>query len=687
MKRNDLKAPRTAGLSTAGSHHRTDIQGLRALAVAAVVLAHAGVSWLGGGFVGVDLFFVLSGFLITELLIREWQRHGRVSLPNFWARRVRRLLPASALVLVVTAIASAFLLPAAQRRPVSVDIVWSALFAANWRFADQGTDYFAADRAVSPVQHFWSLAVEEQFYVIWPFLAVACGVAGASLVRRVAPQRDPGEGIRWVFGAVAAVVVVASCLYSIRLTGDNQPLAYFGTFSRAWQLAVGALLASGVPLVRRLPGIVRHLLAVTGLAAFAWAVLSLEETGGSSSYPGTAALVPTLGAGALVAAGTGGSHLLGPVLALRPLQWLGDLSYSLYLWHFPVLIIGAAYLDPAGWTVRSALVAVAVVAAWASYVWLETPLRSLPRLARSARTSIALGLALVVGSSAVAVGAPRVAPSETKVLNADGEEVDLGRVLVDPLFDLRDDPRAPGCTAVAFDDTTNDECLRGDPHGDKRVVLLGDSHAGSIVHALDPAAQRAGWRLNIWSKPACPIPDVPYYDAGRRTRNTPCEEWKAAVFERAVAADPDVVVLTSSMNDAKEVIDPSTGERLDARTSRPRIIAGYRKSIEYFTSRDIPVVVIQDWPKAPQQIPDCLLKTKDARKCAFGRSSIPRPEPQALKGLDGVRLLRIDDAFCGKRTCSPLPGRTLVYRDNNHLTRTYANSLAPLIQREIYDRY
>lgn len=275
---------------------------MRALAVIAVILAHAGASIAEGGFVGVDLFFVLSGYLITELLIREWHRAGRISLRQFWARRARRLLPASTLVLVVTAVAAA-VLPAAQRRPVMTDIIWSALFAGNWRFAREGTDYFARDRAVSPVQHYWSLGVEEQFYVLWPLLVVACGLVAARIARR--------GGIRWTVGILAVAVIVVSCLYSVQLTETNQPYAYFGTPSRAWQLGLGALLACISPAVQRLGPRPRLVLAAGGLTAFLWAVLTLSETGSSAAYPGTAALVPTIGAACMVAAGDGGTTVLG----------------------------------------------------------------------------------------------------------------------------------------------------------------------------------------------------------------------------------------------------------------------------------------------------------------------------------------------------------------------------------------
>lgn len=362
------------------------------------------------------------------------------------------------------------------------------------------------------------------------------------------------------------------------------------------------------------------------------------------------------------------------------------MSYSLYLWHFPVLVIGTTYLEPAGWLVRSCLVGVAVVAAWLSYRYVEDPLSSHPVLASSAWVSLATGAALILTTSGTAMAASALSGSSTRVLNAQGQRVDLGDDLIDPLAGARS-TSVPGCTAVAFEATTNDRCLFGDPQGDKTAVLLGDSHAASLGMGLLPAAEDAGWQVTMWTKPACPIPSVTYYDGSRRTANAPCDTWRDATLAKTIEMRPDVVVPISAMSDAKQVMDPESGERLSAEESRPHIVEGYRTTIERLTAEGIPVVVVQDWPSSPEGVPDCLLQTRDARRCSFGRPSVPRPEPQAVRGLDGVRLLTVDDGFCGESRCSPVPDDILVYRDTNHFTRSYALTLGPLLTREILDRY
>jgi peptidoglycan/LPS O-acetylase OafA/YrhL len=655
--------------------------------VVSVIAAHAGVSVLAGGFVGVDLFFVLSGFLITQLLIREWTGKGAISLAGFWARRARRLLPASTLVLVATAVATIAFFPATQHKPVSQDLAWSALFAANWRFAQQGTDYFAQDRAISPVQHYWSLGVEEQFYVVWPVLVVLGGLIGAALVRLL--RRKPSRGnIRWTVGVLAALVAVVSFAYSVHLTSSDQPHAYFGSPSRAWQLAVGACLAASEGLLGRIGHRVRTVFAIIGLIGFGWAVLALDESGTGVPYPGVVALVPTLAAALLIIAGTG-QHgtVVGAALSWRPLVRIGDLSYSLYLWHFPVLVIGISYFEPAGWAIRSCLVAFAFVASWLSYRYVETPVRRLPRLTRDAGLSLSLGALLVAFATSVAIASPHVVPGPT-VTGLDGKKVDLGPALVDPMDGLRNKKGDPVCTAVSFDVTDVDSCDFGDVSSDKTVVLVGDSHAATLSRAFDPAATAAGWHLKVWTKPACPIPDVTTFDVPRQTKNTKCDEFRRKIIARTIAEGPDLVVLSSLSSETRRVYDRATGRRLSASASRVHIIEGWKSTIRQFTSRHIPVIVVKEWPIAPEPPADCLTRTREVRKCTFrATTKLPTTESVAAHDMPGVTLLDVDNEFCGPSVCTPVVGNILVYLDRDHFTLRYARHLAPFVRTHVFDRF
>ena len=307
----------------AGRRFRPDIEGLRAVAIVAVLLCHAGVPFLAGGYVGVDVFFVISGFLITRLLVGELDRSGTISLRGFYARRAKRLLPLSAVLLTVVAVLSLILLSPLRDTEVAGDITASALYVANWHFAAQSVDYFAQGLEPSPVLHLWSLAIEEQFYLVWPGLILATTWF----------WRRRGRSVRPVLWVVLALILAASLIYGVILTDEQPAFAYFSTFARAWELGLGAALALLVTV--QLPRLGAVALGWAGVAAIVYASFAFT---GETSFPGTAALVPTLGAAALILSGsalaatakgvTGVRFGVANVLALPPVRYVGRISYS-----------------------------------------------------------------------------------------------------------------------------------------------------------------------------------------------------------------------------------------------------------------------------------------------------------------------------------------------------------------------
>ena len=340
---------------------RPDLEGLRAVAVILVLLYHAQVPWVSGGYVGVDVFFVLSGFLITGLLARELAATGRVDLPAFYARRARRLLPAASVTLLVTMVASALVLPPLRVPDVAGDTVAAAFYVSNMRFAIQATDYLGSALPPSPVLHFWSLGVEEQFYLFWPALLLfASGVAFRA--RRVS------DGLRRL-AIILAITFVLSLAISLWLTDVAQPWAFFSLPARAWELALGALLA--LPAAGRwVPARAAPWLGWAGVVMVVLSGLVLDE---ATKFPGVAALLPTMGSALVIAAGLRAAGLSpdaqataaspdaqadaspdaqadapprrnlrrfavpAAVLGLAPLRFFGRISYSLYLWHWPIL--------------------------------------------------------------------------------------------------------------------------------------------------------------------------------------------------------------------------------------------------------------------------------------------------------------------------------------------------------------
>ena len=363
------------------SAHRDDVQGLRALAILLVVLSHAGVGFLQGGFVGVDVFFVLSGFLITGLLLRGGAEGGHISLVDFYLRRGRRILPAAALTLVATDVVASNLLNLVRAKEVMIDSAWAALFGANIHFAAQGTDYFARGQPPSPLQHFWSLSVEEQFYLVWPVLLTLAvfglpgvrgrftGASGAAAARltRAAFSR---------LGIAVALIALASLGWSVYITQTTPEAAFFSTAGRAWELALGAALAVGGPRLRGLPDPIRSVSGWIGLTCIGIAGVVFST---STPIPGYAALLPTMGAALVIAAGLGEQRTrweVGRVLSLAPLRYIGDRSYAFYLWHWPVLVIAVEYEGhELSVLMKLLLLAGAFLLSIVSYKFFEDPIR------------------------------------------------------------------------------------------------------------------------------------------------------------------------------------------------------------------------------------------------------------------------------------------------------------------------
>jgi peptidoglycan/LPS O-acetylase OafA/YrhL len=706
---------------------RPDVEGMRAVAVGLVVAFHAGLAVVSGGYVGVDVFFVLSGFLITGLLVGELRRTGTVGLREFWARRARRLLPVSTLVLIVTAFAARVVLPPLDHGGVGSDLRAAALYFANWHYAAESTQYMA-DTDKSPLLHYWSLAVEEQFYLLWPLLLVF--FVGRS---RLARDHWP-IALRRIVLVITVIGVGSFALSAFGATGSG-PFAYFGLHTRAWELAVGAALALAGPALTRLPRLVAVLAGWTGLALIVASAFVLDEL---TRFPGTAAAVPVGGTALLIAAGASVSRAGAARLLSHPaLRYVGRVSYAWYLWHWPALVLaGAAFGtaatgegEPArasGW-IMFAAAAVSFGLAAASHRLIEDPVRHSRWLSARGGRSLALGgsLTAVAAVTAIALLAPVAAPSgPPPVVAAAAAEDDVpvsvatsappgSVVLAGPVADrtqlspqqARDDTptsRSRGCYVGYKETKAADHCTFGDPDGDQVVVLLGDSHAEQWLPALDRLAKARHWRLYFWAKSACPINGATITRANGDAYPA-CSKYREDVL-RTVEALPRVdAVLVGRIASMRARMVDADGHSV-AREDREK--AWEKGSLETFrrlTAVAEHVVVLRDVPRPPEDVPACLSESPDdLRACDFPRGPAVHQDDTLYKGeraaaatingaeeADGKRVppvsfVDLTDDVCPEDPCPAVTrDGTVMYRDDDHLAASFSLRMWGALGREL----
>ena len=666
------RAPEPPVPTTARSQYRLDIQGLRALAVGVVIAFHAGVPGLAGGYVGVDVFFVISGYLITGHLLRIDRTHPGRELRSFYGRRILRLLPTASVVTVATLLLARVILPPLEFAGVGRAGRASALYVINLLLASDNTAYLS-DSAPSPFQQFWSLAVEEQFYLFWPLTLLVILILTRG--RRV-----------WLAATVAllAVLSLASCVY---LTAHQQPLAFFLLPPRAWEFGLGALLAI-------LPGRLRSLSAASG-TALTWlglaAIVAAATTfDARTPFPGTAALLPTLGTAAVIAGGSAPAAAWSalPLLKSRIPQWLGKVSYSLYLWHWPILVIPA--LDrsqPLSVPVRFGLVGVTLVVSAATYRWVEAPLRGARVLtSRPARPFVLAAALTVLGVVAAAlVGTtPSLStasslptwPAGAATSTAPGPSV-VGRNLTPSLTAAKADlPHLPKPTCIAdYLVTVATPCSFGDPAGTRTVVLLGDSHAEQWLPAVDVAARDAHERLVVLLKVSCPVLEVDVFNAKLGRTYTECTAWRGSALQAI-----------SRMRPASVLIGHYAGERLASDVADPdrRWADGLGQLLKRLPA-GTHATLISDGPAWKTSPVTCLsAHLTDAGACSAAASRVVHQSQLSAEATtarqQGASVLDMGAQLCPSGTCPAVLWNVLVYRDVNHVTASLASRFAPLFE-------
>jgi peptidoglycan/LPS O-acetylase OafA/YrhL len=645
------------------------------VAVGLVVFSHAGVKALAGGFVGVDVFFVISGYLITGLLLGDVLRNRRVSFATFYTRRALRILPAATVVIVATALLSVQVMNFLQARAVLTDSIWATFFAANVHFASQGTDYFALDQWVSPLQHFWSLAVEEQFYLVWPAL-LALVVFGVRWLR--SNGRKGQSSGSWALPTRRIVLVLlvlgATSLYvSVRQTATDPTGAYFSTFARAWELAAGAVLATVLPAVRKLPETFRAALSWAGIAGIALAALIFDAT---TPFPGTAALLPVMATCAVIAGGVDAPRAGARVLlGTRPLRFVGDISYSLYLWHWPVLILGAAYAGHGLSTGQNlGLVVVAVLLSVATYHGIENPVRHSRRIwgsrPHNGMLLYPIGVVCVLLVSLLAQPADPLAAAAQSyrsrfagnaVAAVQAAVVDAQRAApiptdLSPSIDkVKTDLKSLG-DCSGYLSTSSRICQYGDPAGRKRVVLFGDSHSTMWVPAVAADAKRAHWQFTPVIKEACGFLD---YTADPAISQ--CGTWYQWARATIKALHPQLLVISVFMHPGWET--------------------GVRQAINDLHMSGTRVLLMSDAPGVDVAPADCLL-TQDATQqtCLWPQRDMylkADATTQSIARQAGIEFVNVSPWFCYKLLCPTIIDSIVAYADAGHVSGTYARYLAP----------
>jgi peptidoglycan/LPS O-acetylase OafA/YrhL len=673
---------------------------LRAIAVTMVVIYHLYPSLLPGGFAGVDVFFVISGFLITGHLWRGYQATGKIPLVDFWGRRARRLVPAAALVLAVTWGVSRLVIPATRLPDVAQQILASALYFQNWQLAHDSVDYLKSGDAATPVQHFWSLSVEEQFYLVWPLLFLLAALIAVAVTRTMRTARPPAADdraarIRRVALAVLTTALVAGSLaYSVWDTEHDASAAYFVTTTRMWELGVGGLLALAPARLTRM--LARQgWLAWAGLAVVIASAFSLS---GTSAFPGYVALAPVLGAAALIACGSADGQY-GPawLTSARPMVFLGGISYSLYLWHYPIISLFSTWHGKApGVLTGPVLAAVAVAAAWLSKRYVEDPVRLASWLKGHGWRSVSTALAAVVPIALVAVFIGGEPPPWHGQLPADGYPgaAVLAAKLRHTPVTVPAKPVLPPPSQVSVPGYWAKGCLDGE-YATKptpcvfgvaldptlTVALVGDSIAGNWWAALNVIAKQEHWKLVTDLHATCAWSAAPGTAPGSNGSYPQCTRWGTTVLHDLVTTIRPQLVITSSDPSENAAAYPQGGAQ-----SRAALGAGEAAYWKQLKAHGISVAAIRESPSLNVTGPACVDQygTKSA-KCDTPVSQAVTADPPSATAskLSGAPVINMNDLVCGKTECPAAVGNVLVYFDDHHFTQSYSQTLAPYLKRRL----
>jgi len=641
---------------------RPDIEGLRALAVAGVIAFHFGLTGLPGGFVGVDIFFVISGYLITKHLLAEIGETGRLNLWRFYARRARRLLPAALFVILATLVAGALILSPEEQALYSKGAMYASAYAINLWLIRWSFDYFAADATNNPFIHFWSLSVEEQFYLAWPALLV------------LAAWLKPGKR-----GAILAIGITGAVSFAVCawLATVAQPWAFYFSPLRAWEFAAGGLATLAPSKLWQQRPKLGSALAWLGLAMIAGAYLSFSEDG---PFPGFLALLPVAGTVLLLLAGAAGVRN-GPsaILALPPLQWVGKLSYSLYLWHWPVIVYAAMLVPDLSPLQRLGCLALTLVLSLFTYHVIENPIRRNRWLMANAARALVPAAALTVAGVVAAYANARL------VMHAlDPQQRSIAASAARPST-----ARKAGCV-LSYETVTPKPCMFGEKAAGHTIALFGDSHADHWSTPLIEAAEKNNTKVVTWLKSSCRASRMTVWVSKLKRDYTECDQWRERSIKQIIAARPSLVVISeiaqTSLRKMSAGMQAPDSQDADSR-------AALRSTLQAFSHAGLKVAFIRDVPFNDEDVDTCVARALwrgerpslcDQKRTDAANDTDAAIERNIVRAIPGASYIDMTNQFCDAKTCHVFIGGQLAYRDRHHLATPFAESLEPAVERALF---
>ncbi|WP_033353508.1 acyltransferase family protein [Nocardiopsis xinjiangensis] len=664
---------------SAQSRHRLDIEGLRAVAALLIAVYHI---WFGTVSGGVDVFLLLTGFLATGSLVRTLERGDRVEFGAYWSKVLRRLSPAGAVVLGAVLLGTYLFIPRSRWTEILSEVQASLLYYGNWNLAFGSVDYMAENSAAGPVQHFWSLAIQGQFYLVWPLFITAVGMVAAWL----------GMRIRTAALGSVALVAAGSFVYSVWITANEPVWAYFDSGARLWELALGGLLALSVPYLN-LPGWLRGAAGWLGLAALVTCGAVISDT---LDYPGYASLWPTAAAALVILAGAGengnGRFTANRLLSMRPLPWLGGRAFPLFLWHWPVLVFYLEVTDRVrpSFTGGLMILAVSFVAAVATTWAVDGGVTRVTTRYKAPIWSLAAGVLFIVPVLvATSLWGQEIDRNRdlrlelsSNPMNYPGAAVHLDQELATelPVLPVHPDTstvaedtiaRTDECNAVAEDEEMV-LCEFGDPDADFTIALVGSSHVRHWFDAMKTITERQGWNMVMMTRNACQFSPEVQYRAGKEYPN--CTAWNQQVMTELGSRDIDAVFGLASLTDSSE-----DGEE--------HVPDGFVQRWYQLDEMGIDMIAVRDTPRFDYDVPECVAQEGAAECVADQRDSMAETAPyQDLAEVpDNTSFVDLTGYLCQDGTCQGVIGNQLVYYDKHHLSYAFSESMAAALEPHLLE--